>query len=68
MSSFGVFGPYFFEDIEGAADTVITEGHVEMLRNFCEPEFRRRAIDTSSVWFQQRGATAHTSRASMSVL
>jgi hypothetical protein len=39
-----------------------------MLRNFCEPELRRRAIDASSVLFQQDGVTAHTSRASMSVL
>ena len=39
-----------------------------MLRNFCEPELRRRGIDLSSVWFQQDGATAHTTRASLSVL
>ena len=39
-----------------------------MLRNFCEPELRRRGIDLSLVWFQQSGATAHTARASMSVL
>jgi len=41
---------------------------VAMLRNFCEPELRRRGIDLSSVWFQQNGATTHTARASMSVL
>jgi hypothetical protein len=68
IESFGVLGPYFFEDNNGAAVTVITEGHVEMLRNFCERELRRHAIDPPSVWFQQDGATAHTSRASMSVL
>ena len=39
-----------------------------MLRNVCEPELRRRGIDLSSVWFQQDGATAHTARASISVL
>jgi len=39
-----------------------------MLRNFCEPELRRREIDLSSVWFQQDGTTAHTARASMSVM
>ena len=45
-----------------------SERYVVMLRNFCEPELRRRGIDLSSVWFQQDGATAHTARASMSVL
>jgi hypothetical protein len=39
-----------------------------MLLNCCEPELRRRAINLSSVWSQQDGATAHTARASMSVL
>ena len=39
-----------------------------MLRNFCQPELRHRGIDLSSVWFQQNGATAHTAKASMSVL
>jgi len=39
-----------------------------MLRNFCETELLRRGIDLSSVWFQQDGETAHTARASMSVL
>ena len=42
--------------------------YVAMLRNFCEPELRRRGIDPSSVRFQQGGATAHTARATMSVL
>jgi len=47
---------------------VTSERYVAMLRNFCEPELCRRGIDLSSVWFQQDGATAHTARASMSVL
>ena len=68
MASFAVLGPYFFEDSEGAAVTVTSERYVAMLRNFCEPELRRRRIDLSSIWFQQDGATAHTARASMNVL
>jgi len=58
----------FFEDNEGAAVTVTSERYVAMLRNFCEPELRLRVIDLSSIWFQQDGATAHTERASISVL
>jgi len=42
--------------------------NVAMLRNFCEPELRRRGLDLSSVWLQQDGTTAHTARASMNVL
>jgi hypothetical protein len=61
-------GPHFFEDNQGAAVAVTSDSCVEMLRNLCEPELRRRGIDPSSVWFQQEGATAHTSRASISVL
>ena len=68
IASFGVLGPYFFEDNEGAAVTVTSERYVAMLRNFCEPGLHRRGIKLSSVWFQQDGATAHTARASMSVL
>ena len=68
IASFGVLGPYCFEDKDDAAVTVTSERYVAMLRNFCEPELRRRGIDLSSVWFQQDGATAHTARASMSVL
>jgi len=47
---------------------VKSERYVAKLRNFCEPELRRRGIDLPSVWFQQDGATAHTARASMSAL
>jgi hypothetical protein len=39
-----------------------------MLRNFCETKSPRRGIDLSSAWFQPDGATAHTARASLSVL
>jgi hypothetical protein len=67
ITSFGVLGPYFFEDKEGAGVTVTCERYVEILRNYCEPELRRR-IDLSSVWFQEDGATASTARTSMSVL
>jgi hypothetical protein len=51
IASFGVLGPYFFEDNEGTAVTVTSKRYVEMLRNFCE-------VHPSSVWFQQDGARA----------
>jgi hypothetical protein len=68
ITSFGVLGPYLFQDNEGEAVTVISKGYVKMLCNFCEPELWCRGIDFSSVWFQQGGATAHTARASIHFL
>jgi hypothetical protein len=68
IASFGVLGPYFFEENEGAALTVTSECYIRMLFNSCEPQIRCRGIDLSSVWFQQYGTTAHTARPSMSVL
>jgi len=68
IASFGVLGPYFFEGNKGAAVTVTSECYVAMLHNFCEPALRHHGIDLSSVWCQQDGATAHTTRASMSIL
>jgi hypothetical protein len=68
IASFGVLGPYFFEDDEGAAAvTVTSERCVEMLHNFCELELHCCGIDLFSVRLQQDGATAHTARATMSV-
>jgi hypothetical protein len=64
----GVLGPYVFEENEGAAVSVTSDRYVEVLCNSCEPELRGRGIDLSSVQLQQDGETAHTARASMSVL
>jgi hypothetical protein len=67
ISSFGVLGPYLFEDNEGAAVTVTSQHRVEILRNFCE--------QVTSSWNRslfsmapKDGATAHTARVSLSVL
>ena len=44
IASFGVLGPYFSEDNEGALVAVTFECYVEMLHNFCEPELHHRGI------------------------
>jgi len=38
VASFGVIGPYFFEDKAGRAVTVNAAHYTEMLRTFLEPE------------------------------
>ena len=63
----GIVGPYFFEE-EGATVTVTSERYVEMLRNFLRPQLRSLRVNMEEMWFQQDGATAHTARASMTVV
>lgn len=58
---------YSFEQ-NGVTVTVTAERYIEMLNTFFVPELWRRWIAIWSVWFQQDGATSHTSRASVSVL
>lgn len=67
VASFGIIGPYFFEDGEGRAVTVTSQRYINMLQTFLAPELRQRGI-ADVTWFQQDGATAHTSRASMGEL
>ena len=63
----GIVGPYFFEE-EGATVTVTSERYVEMLRNFLHPQLQSLRVNMEEMWFQQDGATAHTARASMTVV
>lgn len=65
ISSAGIIGPWFFEENEETV-TVNSERYVNMLDDFLFP--RLDELDLGDVWFQQDGATAHTSRASMDVL
>ena len=45
-------------------ETVNTEHCVEVLRNFRAALGRRRGVDRAVQWFQQDGATPHTSNVS----
>ena len=40
IASFGVIGPYFFEDEVGRTVTVNSAGYTEMLRTVLEPELQ----------------------------
>lgn len=65
ISSVGIIGPWFFEE-NGVTVTVNSARYVNMLQEFFFP--RLNELDVGDTWFQQDGATAHTSRASMAVL
>jgi len=67
-ASFGVNGPYFFEDETGRSVTVNSAYYTEMLCTFLEPELQRLGVENQTLWFQQDGATAHTASTAMQVL
>jgi hypothetical protein len=67
VASFGIIGPYFFED-EGVAVTVNSERYLRMLQDFFIPQLRMLNVDMDHVWFQQDGATAHTAKICMNFL
>jgi hypothetical protein len=68
VASFGMIGPYFFEDEAGRAVTVNSACCTEMLRTFLEPELQRLGVETQTLWFQQDGATARTARTAVRLL
>ena len=55
LSSNRICGPYFFEDPEGNARTVTTDTYIEMLNMMFVNDIY------PDQWFQQDGASAHTS-------
>lgn len=67
ISSRAVLGPYFFEDQNERAVTVNTLRYINMLENFLQPQLDRTPA-YQDMFFQQDGATCHTSNPSMAVL
>ena len=55
LSSNRVYGPYFFQDPDGKALTVTSDTYIEMLNTMFTGDIY------PDRWFQQDGATAHTS-------
>ena len=68
VASFGVIGPYFFEDEADRAVTVNSGRYTEMLRTFLELELQRLDVENQTLLFHPDGATAHTARIAMQVL
>lgn len=60
----GIFGPYFFEE-DGLTVTVNTERYLKVLEKFYRELERLYPGYLPKVWFQQDGATPHTSKLSM---
>lgn len=62
----GIIGPYFFENDVGKAVTVNGERYNRMINEFLWPKLEE--IDTSDLYFQQDGATCHTTRENIALL
>ncbi|GFW19589.1 putative DD41D transposase [Trichonephila clavipes] len=62
----GIIGPYFFKNDEGHNVTVNGDRYRAMITNFFIPELNNH--DVLELWFQQDGATCHTSRATIDLL
>jgi hypothetical protein len=61
MSSSGIIGPFFFEDENGDVETINSARYLNVLKRKFVPALRRKGADFNSIWFQQDGATPHTS-------
>ena len=61
-----VIGPFFFENENGASVTINGERYRAMIRDFVMPIIEEN--DMEGYWFQQDGATCHTSRATIDFL
>lgn len=68
MSASGIIGPFFFEDDRGHAVTVNSQRYVEMIQTFFTPALQEFDGYNQDTWFQQDGATCHTSNLSLPVV
>ncbi|GFV97817.1 putative DD41D transposase [Trichonephila clavipes] len=62
----GIIGPYFFKNNECHNVTVNGDRYRAMITNFFIPELNNH--DVQELWFQQDGATCHTTRATFDLL
>jgi len=62
----GIIGPYFFKNEAGQNVTVNGARYRAMITEYLLPEIESRNLD--DIWFQQDGATCHTSRESIALL
>lgn len=68
ISKHGVIGPIWIEDQDGCTTTVNTQRYISVLQQFWRILGRRAGVNRAAQWFQQDGATPHTSRESLNWL
>ena len=62
----GIIGPFFFENEQGEAATVNGDRYRAMLNEFLFTKIKEE--DIGNIWFQQNGATCHTTETTLDVL
>ena len=60
--------PFWFESEDGDTETVNTERYVDVVRQFLAELRRRRDVTMALTWYQQDGATPHTSNLTLDFL
>ena len=65
ISKHGIIGPLWFEDDDEKSVTINTERYVQVLLKFWTTLGRQRGVVRALQWFQQDGATPHTSNESL---
>ena len=68
MSKHGIIGPYWFKNDDGHAVTINSVRYVEVLHKFWAELGQQRRFFKARQWFQQDGATPHTSDKSLAWL
>lgn len=68
LASWGLVGPFFFEDHRGQALTVNSDRYDRMLTEKLTPALKNQKGANSRTWFQQDGATCHTTDRCMGTL
>ena len=67
ISERGIIGPFFFEE-HGAQVTVTKERYMEVLEDFKKEQESLYPSLMTKIWFQQDGASSHTSNMSRETL
>ena len=62
-----IIGPFWFEDASGASENVNQFNYQPVIQMFVA-ELKRRGLWTQRAWFQQDGATCHTTPATLEVI
>ena len=68
ISKHGIIGPFWFEDDNERSVTINTERYVQVLGKFWTALGQRRGVVRVLQWFQQDGATPHSSNESLAWL
>ena len=67
MSAKGIIVPFWFENQDGETEMVNKELYVDVVRQFLGELRRRRDVMMAHTWYQQNGATPHTSNFSWNI-